>query len=153
MGGWVQDEQLTQSYRLETATKLKQVEELSDPDYPRLFHATQCSQCGGHLDLPSIHFMCNHSFHQRSVHFLFFFFCRDSSISFGTGRCLGDHDTECPLCVRAHGVIQEIRRNNERLADQHELFLADVQETGFRAVAAAFGRGVLNRPRVGDVAT
>ena len=61
------DEQLTASYRLETATKLRQVEELSDPDHPRLFHATQCSQCGGHLDLPSVHFMCNHSFHQRSV--------------------------------------------------------------------------------------
>lgn len=128
------DEQLTASYRLETATKLKQVQELSDPDHPRLFHATQCSQCSGHLDLPSIHFMCNHSFHQR---------------------CLGDHDTECPLCVRAHGVIQEIRRDNERLADQHDLFLADVKESGFRAVAAAFSRGVLNRPRmpVGDVAT
>ncbi|KAI0306259.1 hypothetical protein B0F90DRAFT_1814192 [Multifurca ochricompacta] len=126
------DEQLTASYRLETTTKLKQVEELSDPDHPRLFHATQCSQCGGHLDLPSIHFMCNHSFHQR---------------------CLGDHDTECPLCVRAHGVIQEIRRNNEQLADQHDLFLSDVKENGFRAVAAAFGRGVLNRPRIGDAAT
>ncbi len=63
----VQDEQLTSSYRLETATKLKQVEELSDPDQPRLFHATQCSQCGGPLDLPSVHFMCKHSFHQRSA--------------------------------------------------------------------------------------
>lgn len=62
-----QDEQLTASYRLETATKLKQVEELSDIDQPRLFHATQCSQCGGPLDLPSIHFMCKHSFHQRSA--------------------------------------------------------------------------------------
>lgn len=67
----VQDEQLTASYRLETATKLKQVEDLSDPDHPRLFHATQCSQCGGPLDLPSVHFMCNHSFHQRCAPFLF----------------------------------------------------------------------------------
>jgi hypothetical protein len=58
---------LTTSYRLETATKLKQVEELSDIDQPRLFHATQCSQCGGPLDLPSVHFMCKHSFHQRSA--------------------------------------------------------------------------------------
>jgi hypothetical protein len=63
----VQDEQLTASYRDETAKKLRQVEELSDPDHPRLFNATQCSQCGGPLDLPSVHFMCNHSFHQRSV--------------------------------------------------------------------------------------
>ena len=63
----LQDEQLTASYRLETATKLKQVEELSDIDQPRLFHSTQCSQCGGPLDLPSVHFMCKHSFHQRSA--------------------------------------------------------------------------------------
>ncbi len=67
----LQDEQLTASYRLETATNLKQVEELSDSDQPRLFHATQCSQCNGPLDLPSVHFMCKHSFHQRSAPTLF----------------------------------------------------------------------------------
>ena len=152
----VQDEQLTASYRLETATKLKQVEELSDPDQPRLFHAPQCSQCGGPLDLPSIHFMCKHSFHQRSATPLSAtrtFLPFSLGLLFLSRRCLGDHDTECPLCVRAHGVIQEIRRNNERLADKHDLFLADVKENGFRAVAAAFGRGVLNRPRIGDIVT
>ena len=61
----LQDQQLTTSYRQETATKLKQVEELEDPDHPRVFHVTQCSACGGQLDLPSVHFMCNHSYHQR----------------------------------------------------------------------------------------
>ena len=60
-----QDSQLTTSYRLETKTKLGQVQELSDPDQPKVFHATQCSACGGQLDLPSVHFMCNHSYHQR----------------------------------------------------------------------------------------
>ena len=55
--------------------------------------------------------------------------------------------------MHAHGVIQEIRRNNERLADKHDLFLADVKENGFHAVATAFGRGVLNRPRIGDIVT
>jgi len=39
-----------------------------------------------------------------------------------------------PLCARQHGVIQEIRRNNVRLADQHDLFLAEVKESGFRVV-------------------
>ena len=60
-----QDSQLTTSYRMETKTKLEQVHELSDPDQPKVFHATQCSSCGGRLDLPSVHFMCNHSYHQR----------------------------------------------------------------------------------------
>ncbi|KAH7922180.1 hypothetical protein BV22DRAFT_1037818 [Leucogyrophana mollusca] len=125
------DQQLINSYRLETKTKLQQVEELSDPEHPRVFHITRCSECKGQLDLPSIHFMCNHSYHQR---------------------CILDHETECPICARQHGVIQEIRRNNERLADQHDLFLSEVRENGFRAIASGFGRGVLNMTRLEDVA-
>ena len=98
--------------------------------------------------------MCKHSFHQRSASTFYYYKAPPVSPCFYIiCRCLGDHDTECPLCVRAHGVIQEIRRNNERLADKHDLFLADVKENGFNAVAAAFGRGVLNRPRIGDIVT
>ena len=67
-------------------------------------------------------------------------------------RCLADHESECPNCAREHGVIQEIRRNNERLADQHDLFLSEVREGGFEAVAAAFSRGVLNMSRLDEVA-
>ncbi|KIM77475.1 hypothetical protein PILCRDRAFT_76651 [Piloderma croceum F 1598] len=126
------DQQLIDSYRLETKTKLKQVEALSDPEHPRVFHVTRCSMCSGQLDLPSVHFMCDHSYHQR---------------------CLADHETECPNCAREHGVIREIRRNNERLADQHELFLSEVQENGFSAVATGFSRGVLNMTRLEEVAT
>jgi hypothetical protein len=60
----MQDQEWTTSYRLETAAKLKQVEDLTDPEHPRVFNVTRCSRCGGQLDLPSVHFMCNHSFHQ-----------------------------------------------------------------------------------------
>ncbi|KAI6047551.1 hypothetical protein EDC04DRAFT_2618926 [Pisolithus marmoratus] len=116
------DKQLISSYRSETQAKLKQVEELTDTEHPRVFHVTRCSQCNGQLDLPSIHFMCNHSYHQR---------------------CLLDDDTTCPQCARQHGVIQEIRRNNASLANQHELFVSEVQEHGFYAVASGFGRGWL----------
>ncbi|KIJ62988.1 hypothetical protein HYDPIDRAFT_114138 [Hydnomerulius pinastri MD-312] len=124
------DQQLINSYRHETKTKLKQVEDLEDTEHPRVFHVTRCSQCNGQLDLPSVHFMCSHSYHQR---------------------CLLENDTACPLCTRQHGVIQEIRRNNERLADQHELFLAEVKENGFKAVAGGFGRGWLGVARREEV--
>jgi vacuolar protein sorting-associated protein 11 len=50
------------------------------------------------------------------------------------------------MCARAHAVIRDIRRNNERLADQHDVFLAEVKENGFKAIASGFGRGVLNTP-------
>jgi hypothetical protein len=67
-------------------------------------------------------------------------------------RCLVDHETECPNCAREHGVIREIRRNNERLADQHAVFLSEVREKGFVAVAGAFSRGALNMSRLDDIA-
>ncbi|KAI0325985.1 hypothetical protein GY45DRAFT_165193 [Cubamyces sp. BRFM 1775] len=64
---------------------------------PRVFHVTQCLACQGGLDLPAVHFMCNHSYHQR---------------------CLPQNETECPNCAREYGIIREIRRNSEHLADQ-----------------------------------
>ena len=62
-----QDQELTKSYRLETATMLTQVNELSDTAQPQVFHVTRCSSCHGQLDLPSSHFMCKDSYHQRYV--------------------------------------------------------------------------------------
>lgn len=126
------DKEWINSYRLETATKLRQADDLADPEHPQIFHVTtrRCTQCGGQLDLPSVHFMCNHSYHQR---------------------CLPENETECPSCAREHGVIREIRRNNERLADQHDVFLSEVAEGGFDAIASGFSRGVLNMPRANEV--
>ncbi|KAF8902733.1 hypothetical protein CPB84DRAFT_1846103 [Gymnopilus junonius] len=123
------DQALIKSYRLETAARLKQVKDLTNTEEPRVFHVTRCSTCLGQLDLPSVHFMCNHSYHQR---------------------CIADNEAECPACAREHGIIREIRLNNQKLADQHDVFLAEVQESGFEAIAAAFGRGVLNSQRVED---
>jgi len=117
------DRRLIESYRAETKEKLQEIAELSDPEHPRVFHVTRCSTCGNPLDLPTIHFMCKHSYHQK---------------------CLPDQDIECPICARQHSVIREIRRTNERLADAHGVFMAGVERDGFDAVASAFGRGVLN---------
>ena len=55
-------------------------------------------------------------------------------------RCLAENETECPNCAREHGIIGEIRRTNERLADQQDLFLSEVREGGFNALASGFSR-------------
>ena len=152
----MQDQQLIQSYRMETQAKLRQVEELTDPDRPRVFHVTQCAACQGGLDLPAVHFMCNHSYHQRYVHSspasLFPTFPCSAGVVSHFDRCLAENETECPNCAREHGMIREIRRNNERLADQHDLFLSEVREGGFNALAAGFSRGTLNMSRVDEPA-
>ena len=74
-----------------------------------------------------------------------------STLSSPNYSCLAENETECPNCAREHGMIREIRRNNERLADQHDLFLSEVREGGFSALAAGFSRGTLNMSRAEDV--
>ncbi|KWU41691.1 hypothetical protein RHOSPDRAFT_22507, partial [Rhodotorula sp. JG-1b] len=118
------DQALIASYRAETAKKRKEIHELSDPNAPRIFQVTRCSACQGQLDLPAVHFMCKHSYHQR---------------------CLGENESQCPNCARTHGVIREIRSNNEQLAGQHDAFVQEMTESDdpFATVANAFSRGWL----------
>lgn len=119
-----QDKSLIQSYRSETASKSTELSSLSNPSVPETFQVTRCASCGTQLDLPAVHFMCKHSYHQR---------------------CLSDSEPECILCARQHAIIKEVRRNQTRLADRHEVFTAEVQESedGFGVVAGAFGRGLM----------
>ena len=115
-----------QSYRSETAVKEQQIANLTNTKAPEVFQVTQCAACGGQLDLPSVHFMCKHSYHQR---------------------CLSDSDPECILCAQQHTMVQEIRRNQTRLADRHDIFLNEVHDSddGFAVVAGAFGRGLFSK--------
>ncbi len=120
-----QDLGLIQSYRTETEKKQAEVAALTDEDQPRVFQVTICTACGGQLDLPSVHFLCKHSFHQR---------------------CLVENETECPSCARAHSTVRDIRRANAMAADRHDLFLAEVQEAedGFGALARQFSKGLFS---------
>lgn len=128
------------SYRGETQAKLKEIAELSDPKQPKAFLATRCMVCGGSLDLPAVHFMCNHSYHNRLVPYII-----TNGLSktyhFTISRCLNEHETECPTCARDHGLVREIRRDNEQVASQHDLFLFNVENEGFSAIASAFSKG------------
>ncbi|SCV67136.1 BQ2448_5782 [Microbotryum intermedium] len=121
-----QDQALIKSYRVESNRKRKEIQELSDPKTPRIFQVTRCSACGGQLDLPAVHFMCRHSYHQR---------------------CLGESESSCPSCAQQHGMIRELRRANEAFASQHDIFLAEVEEAegdqGFRLIANAFSKGLM----------
>ncbi|WWC88408.1 uncharacterized protein L201_003319 [Kwoniella dendrophila CBS 6074] len=127
------DKHLVESYRSETLTKKKTIQDLSNVDQPEVFQVTRCAACGGQLDLPSIHFMCKHSYHQR---------------------CLSDSEPECILCARQHSVIRELRRNQTRLADRHDLFIDEVKNSesteGFNIIAGAFGRGLMGKEQALD---
>ncbi|EFA75946.1 RING zinc finger-containing protein [Heterostelium album PN500] len=87
----------------------------------KIFQQTKCIACHSPLDLPSIHFLCQHSFHQR---------------------CLGDNERECPLCAPANKRLLEIKKAQADSAGQHDQFfkLLESSQDGFSTVSEYFGR-------------
>ena len=84
-----QNRSLIESYRTESQAKRKELEELGNK--PVVFQAIRCSACGRNLDLPTVHFLCKHSFHQRCLN-------------------QGNEDAECPVCAPQNATIRAIRR-------------------------------------------
>ncbi|KAI8092580.1 uncharacterized protein BX664DRAFT_90195 [Halteromyces radiatus] len=76
------------------------------------------------LDLPAVHFLCRHSYHQR---------------------CLGENDNECPQCSVQHRMISEIRHAQEASADRHDLFFdqLDNEDDGFSVIADYFSKNTM----------
>ncbi|KAL2799861.1 hypothetical protein BJX66DRAFT_230630 [Aspergillus keveii] len=118
---------LISSYSTETETKMQELEQLGTK--PVVFQARRCMSCNRPLDLPTVHFLCKHSFHQRCLNKV-------------------DEDAECPVCAPEHSTIKAIRRRQVESADQHDLFKAELQRSRdrFGIVSEFFGRGVL-RPQ------
>jgi len=58
------NKRLITSYRTETQDKRQEITELETK--PQTFNATRCSACGKPLTLPTVHFLCKHSFHQKN---------------------------------------------------------------------------------------
>ena len=52
-------------YRTATAQKEAEIHDLGTK--PAVFQAERCNACGMQLDLPTVHFLCKHSFHQRCL--------------------------------------------------------------------------------------
>jgi tetratricopeptide (TPR) repeat protein len=127
-----QNQRVIESYRSETESKRKEMDELASK--PAVFQATRCSACGGGLELPAVHFLCKHSFHQRCLNPI---------------REAGDDEDkwECPLCKGSNETIRAIRRMQDESADKHDLFKEELKRGGpgggWRVVGEWFGRGVM----------
>lgn len=121
---------LISSYRNDTAAKANELETLASK--PVSFSATRCSACGAPLDLPTVHFLCKHSFHERCLY---------------VGAGDEESDVECPKCSGDNATVKAIRRAQEESADRHELFVDALGRSRdkFATVSEWFGRGVMGR--------
>ncbi|KAH9095721.1 hypothetical protein LEN26_017769 [Aphanomyces euteiches] len=88
-----------------------------------VFQATKCDLCGHDLDLPVVHFMCGHSFHQN---------------------CISETDRECMTCAPEHRHFQSLKTSLELKASNHEQFFNQLETAadGFNTIAEYFGKGI-----------
>lgn len=57
------DVELIEKYRADTQKIREQIESLRNNTI--IFQGSRCSACHRQLELPSVHFMCQHSYHQQ----------------------------------------------------------------------------------------
>lgn len=117
------------AFRTETEQKRSELSDIGSK--PAVFQATRCADCEQKLDLPAVHFLCKHSFHQRCLK--------------GGGV---DGDSECPQCAKDNATIRALRRTQIETAGKHELFKAELERSDdrFATMADWFGRGVMGAP-------
>lgn len=122
-----EDERLIEQYRKETKIKRAEIEEMKAS--AKIFQVSKCSVCSHPLELPSVHFLCQHSYHQS---------CFES---------YADNDQECPACLPENRKVLDIIKAQEQNKDLDEEFHRQLEnaQDGFSVVADYFGRGVFNK--------
>ncbi|RXM92601.1 Vacuolar protein sorting-associated protein 11-like [Acipenser ruthenus] len=122
-----EDERKIREYRVETTQLRQEIEELRSS--AKIFQKTKCSMCNSPLELPSVHFLCSHSFHQH---------CFES---------YAESEAECPTCAPDNRKVMDMLRAQDQKRDLHEHFHRQLKcsNDGFSVVADYFGRGVFNK--------
>lgn len=122
------DAELTEKYRSDTLKLREQIETIRNNII--IFQGSRCSACHHQLELPSIHFMCQHSYHQHCF------------------QSFSENENECLACLPNNKKLLDIIRAQEQSTrDLHETFhtLLDRAQDPFSLVAKYFGRGVFKK--------
>jgi hypothetical protein len=108
------DARVVQQCRAETERMRRQVHDLRTGAVT--FQASKCGACSSALDLPAVHFLCQHSYHQR---------------------CLGTDEESCPRCSNDLARFAEFRRAQDDAGGRAEEFFRQLEGSadGFSTVA------------------
>ncbi|CAK8684034.1 unnamed protein product [Clavelina lepadiformis] len=124
-------EQSIAGYREETEKMKTNIHELKTS--ATIFQETKCSLCNHDLELPTVHFLCQHSYHQH---------CFES---------YAENEDECPVCTGHNRKIMEnLREQEQALASSLDLqrqFASQLKTSrdGFSVIADYFSKGVFNK--------
>ncbi len=113
-------------YREQTAEMRAEIKQLKTR--ATTFQGIKCDWCTSGLSLPAVHFLCQHSFHQR---------------------CIVDSDRICPKCAPEFRKVKEIQEGMRRESGQHDTFFKKIKESSdsFAIVADYFGRGIFDKTK------
>ncbi|KAK4776322.1 hypothetical protein SAY86_005010 [Trapa natans] len=119
-----EDRRAIEMYQEDTLAMRKEIQDLRSN--ARIFQLSKCTACTFTLDLPAVHFMCMHSFHQR---------------------CLGDNEKECPECAPEYRSVMEMKRSLEQSSKDQNQFFRQVKTSkdGFSVIAEYFGKGIISK--------
>ncbi|PON88485.1 Vacuolar protein sorting-associated protein [Trema orientale] len=122
-----EDRRAIEKYQEDTMTMRREIQDLRTN--ARIFQLSKCTACTFTLDLPAVHFMCMHSFHQR---------------------CLGDNEKECPECAPEYRSVLEMKRNLEQNSKDQDRFFQQVKSSrnGFSVIAEYFGKGIISKTSI-----
>ncbi|TRY63573.1 hypothetical protein TCAL_03655 [Tigriopus californicus] len=124
-----QDKVVVEQYRDDSVKLRHKLEGLQTK--ATVFQASTCSACSHPLELPSVHFLCEHSYHQHCF------------------QSYSETETDCPSCYPENKKVLDIIKSQEKSRDQHDLFHHQLNnaDDSFSVIAEYFGRGVF-RPTV-----
>lgn len=121
---------LISKYRKDTDHLKKELEVLKSGTI--VIQGSRCAACHHPLELPTVHFLCQHSYHQHC----FQSFC--------------DDEQECPSCQPENKNLRELLKAREYNKDLNETFHSQLEKAqdGFSVAAEYFGRGVFNQYKI-----
>ena len=126
-----EDEDLIERYRVDTAEMKDKIHRLKED--ATTFQVSKCTACNHTLELPSVHFLCQHSYHQHCF------------------QSYSESEAECPKCNTKNKGILDIIKSQKQSQHHHDQFHSRLEkapggiEDGFSVVADYFGRGLFKK--------
>lgn len=117
----VKEEKLSHKYQEETGRIKQLIDGLQHR--PTIFQGSRCAACHHQLELPSVHFMCQHSYHQHCF------------------QSFAESESECPAC--APGKTSRLPTAPVSAEALHSRL--DKEIDGYSVVSEYFGRGLFNK--------
>ncbi|XP_065218314.1 vacuolar protein sorting-associated protein 11 homolog [Planococcus citri] len=125
-----EEDSLIKKYQVETQNMREHIEKIKNSSI--LFQGAFCSMCKSRLELPSVHFLCQHSFHQH---------CYQTYM---------DRENECIVCLPNNQKILGVIKSQEQGRDLHETFHSQLEraEDPFSLIADYIGRNIFSKVTV-----